>query len=352
MPLRTGLNVPIITALDEAGEIIEEDQRRIIRYVIQRGRGADSIFISGTTGEFNRITNDQRRRLLEIGVEEVRSVNTLLPDGSLGIEAWAGVTAPTKAETLANLDLAAQLKADMAVIAPLAISDLAPGEIVSFFEREVAPLVGSGELLPIGLYDNSEIAAAPHATTNLTVARVEELSRLPFVVCLKASTTREILQNHMKAFASGGGARRFGVYVGNAPLIFEVDEMQREADIATHSMAVAGVVSGTANLFPREWQQAWRAVVAHEPEMCAAYRSVFADFENLASFGDGHCRTSKLIAGIKQGMYSRGIISSPAVARGTPALKAEEAERLTEGIMRVTDELREKVNPQCLSVYA
>ncbi|HVF26667.1 MAG TPA: dihydrodipicolinate synthase family protein, partial [Pyrinomonadaceae bacterium] len=109
MPPRTGLNVPIITALDDAGEIIEEDQRRVIRHVVQRGRGADSIFISGTTGEFNRITNDQRRRLLEIGVEEVRSVNAQMPGGILPVEAWAGVTAPTKAETLANLDLAAQL---------------------------------------------------------------------------------------------------------------------------------------------------------------------------------------------------------------------------------------------------
>ncbi|MDQ3684597.1 MAG: dihydrodipicolinate synthase family protein [Acidobacteriota bacterium] len=350
MPPRTGLNIPIITALGETGEIIEEDQRRVIRYVVQRGHGADSIFISGTTGEFNRITNDQRRRLLEIGVEEVRSVNAQLPDGNLPIEAWAGVTAVTKAETLQNLDLAAQLKADIAVIAPLAIADLAPGEIVNFFEREVAQLVGSGEPLPIGLYDNAEIAA-PGVMANLPVACIEELSHLPFVVCLKASTTREILRGYMKAFASGGRDKGFGVYVGNAPLIFEMDEMQREAAIATDSVAVAGVVSGTANLFPREWQQAWRAVVGHEPELCAAYRSAFADFENLASFGDGRRRPSKLIAGIKQGLYSRGIISSPSVARGTPMLTTEEAERLTDGLARVMDGLRDKVNPQCLSVY-
>ncbi|HVF27143.1 MAG TPA: dihydrodipicolinate synthase family protein [Pyrinomonadaceae bacterium] len=351
MPPRTGLNVPIITALDETGEIIEEDQRRVIRYVVQRGHGADSVFISGTTGEFNRITNDQRRRLLEIGVEEVRSINAQLPDGNLPVEAWAGVTASTKAETIQNLDLAAQLKADMAVIAPLAIGDLAPYEIVRFFERDVAQIVGSDEPLPIGLYDNAEIAAAPDVMANLPVACIEELSRLPFVVCLKASTTREVLQSYMNTFAADDGAERFGVYVGNAPLIFEMDEIQRGADIEPHRVGASGVVSGTANLFPREWQGAWRAVVAHEAELCAAYRSAFADFEDLTFFGDGRRRASKLIAGIKQGMYSRGIISSPSVARGTPMLTPEEAEQLTDGLARVTDELRNKVHPQFLSVY-
>lgn len=351
MPPRTGLNVPIITALDEAGDIIEEDQRRVIRYVIQRGRGADSVFVSGTTGESNRLTNDGRRRLLEIGVEEVREVNAQLPGGSLPVEAWVGVTAPTKAETLANLDLAAQLKADMAVVVPLAIGDLAPGEIVRFFERDVAPLVGPGASLPVGLYDNAAIAAAPDVMANLPVPCVEELSRLPFVVCLKATTTREILQSHINAFASAGVDERFSLYVGNAPLIFETDVVWREVSGAPHELAVAGVVSGMANLFPREWQQAWRAVVGRDAELCAAYRTAFADFENLTHFGDGHRRTRKLIAGMKQEMYRRGIISSPAVARGTPALTPEEAEQLTDGLARVMDELRDKVDPQSLSVH-
>lgn len=346
---RTGLNIPIVTALDKAGNIIESDQRRIIRHTISDGRGADSLFICGTTGEFNRITNKQRQQLLEIGVDETRRVNSLLTKGSAPVETWVGVTAETKAETLENLRLAVLLKADMAVIAPVAVSDLAPDEILEFFERDVARLVGNSESLSIGLYENPDIAAAPDVMALLPLSLIDKLRRLPFVVCLKASTSREVLQGYMKAFASSEKSSDFPLYFGNAPLIFEIDEMQREAGVDSEKATVAGVVSGTANLFPSEWQQAWYSVMHGEKEKSAAYRDAFADFEKLTVFGGGAGRVSKLIAGIKQAMYSQGIISSPFVAHGTAALTAEEAKQLTEGLAHVLSELRTNVNSRYLS---
>ncbi|MEJ7711240.1 MAG: dihydrodipicolinate synthase family protein [Pyrinomonadaceae bacterium] len=126
---RTGLSVPIITVLDDAGDIIEADQRQVIRYAIQDGRGANSLFLSGTTGEFDKLSKRQRQRIIEIGCEETRIINARLPPRCERVEAWAGVTAPTKAETLENLALAVELRADMAVIAPMAIKDLALREI-------------------------------------------------------------------------------------------------------------------------------------------------------------------------------------------------------------------------------
>lgn len=345
----TGLNIPIVTAFDDAGNIIESDQRRIVRHTIDRGRGAESLFICGTTGEFNRISNQQRQQLLEIGVEETRRVNSLLPEAARRVEAWAGITAETKAETLENLRLAAQLKADMAVIAPLAIADLAPGEIIEFFERDVAELVGEGDSLPIGLYENPDIAAAPGAMALLPLTFIDKLRRLPFIACLKASTTREVLQDYMKAFAASGNSEDFPLYFGNAPLIFEMEEMRRAAGVDYRKSAVAGVVSGTANLFPSEWRQAWHSVIYGEKEKSAAYRDAFARFEKLTVFGSGQESVGKLIAGIKQAMYSEGIISSPCVARGTPALTANEAKQLTDGLKDVLSELRAKVNPQYAS---
>jgi dihydrodipicolinate synthase/N-acetylneuraminate lyase len=345
---RTGLNIPIVTAFDDAGNIIESDQRRIIRHTIYQGRGANSLFICGTTGEFNRITNKQRQRLLEIGVEETKSINSLLPENIEPVEAWVGVTAGTKAETLENLELAAQLKADIAVIAPLAISDLAYDEIIEFFKREVAKLV-SGEPLPIALYENPDIAAASQSMSLLPLSCIDELRRLPFVTCLKASTTREVMQDYIRAFYSYEKAEEFPLYFGNAGLIFEMDDLKREAGVSLQKAAVAGVVSGTANLFPREWRQAWHSVIYDEKEKSAAYRDAFEAFEKLTVFSNGQGSVSKLIAGIKQAMYSEGIISSPSVARGTPALTTDEAKQLTEGLAQVLSVLRTKVNPQNFS---
>lgn len=343
--------MPLVTALDEAGNIIEADQRRIIRHTFQNGNGADSIFLAGTTGEFNRITNRQRQQLFEIGVDETRRINAELPQGSLPFEAWVGVTATTKAETLENIRLARELKSEMAVIAPLTIEDLQPDEIVDFFACDIAQIIGSdNSSLPISLYDNPDIAAAPEAMAHLPIELVEKLRKLPFVVCLKASTTRAVLQNYLNAFSGSGENAAFDVYFGNAPLIFEIDEMRREAGMKNRQ--VAGVVSGTANLFPREWQQAWQAVIKQDSELCAAYRSAFEDFEKLTFSENGQYVTSKLIAGIKQGLYFQGIISSPLVAEGTPALTADEAENLNVGLEKILNKLRETVNPQTLSMYA
>jgi dihydrodipicolinate synthase/N-acetylneuraminate lyase len=348
---RPGLNIPIVTALDEAGNLIESDQRRIVDHTIQHGRGAESLFICGTTGEFNRLTNPQRQRLLEVATIETRRVNAELNSGTAPVEAWLGVTAETKAKTLENLQLAKELKADMAVIAPLAIADLAHEEIVEFFESDVAKIVGSGEGLPIGLYENPDIAADPEVMDLLPLSVIDKLRRLPFVTCLKASASREVSREYLKAFTPTGTDTDFPFYFGNAPLIFDAEAIQREAGLTTTSVMAAGVVSGTANLFPAEWRQAWQWVVAEDHERSTALWHSFADFIDSTNFRNGSGVTSKLIAGIKQGLYSQGVISSPHVAKGTPALSADEADKVTRNLDRVLSELQSKVHPQYHSIF-
>lgn len=324
-----GLNVPIITVLDDAGNILEMDQRRLVRYVIQAGQGARSVFLSGTTGEFDRLTNPQRQRIIEIGCEEIRAVNARLPAGRPA-GAWAGVTAPTKSETLENLELAVHIQADMAVIAPLAIEDLALTDVAQFFQRDVAARLGRDPSVAIGLYDNPDIAARSAAARNIPVALVETLSDLPFITGLKSSASREVLQNYLRVFAKKPSPNEFDLYVGNAALIFELSDMLREAGADATMSAVAGVVAGPANLLPCEWQAAWQAVINRDETLLGSYKKAFARFDRMCVFDDGDGRRVKSIAAIKHALCSRGIISSPCVGRGTPALSAGQAERFTE----------------------
>src|SRR5262245_12153220 len=72
---KPGLNVPVITVLDDSGKVIADEQRRIVRHVVQNGYGADVIFGVGTTGEWNRIANAERQRIMEIEIDEVRRIN-------------------------------------------------------------------------------------------------------------------------------------------------------------------------------------------------------------------------------------------------------------------------------------
>ncbi len=338
MSPRTGLNVPIVTALDEAGDFSEADQRKIIRHTIQQGRGADSLFIAGTTGEYNRLSQPQIHRLLEVGVDEIRRVNQTLPKEITPIETWVGITAPTKNETVELLELAINLKAEVGVFAPYAIDDLPSSEVVAFFEKEITPRIADSSLM-IGLYDNPDIASAHNANLNVPNDLVAALGKMPSVVGLKASANRQAFGNYTKDFAKGTGDP-FTLYAGNAGLIFEIDEIQRENGIENADVAIAGVVSGTANVFPREWRAAWQAVVAHDREKIEFFKRFFEDFVALTGFPGANGYSSKLIGGIKQAMFHLGIIGSAAVAAGTPPLTADEAARLNSGL----DELLAETN--------
>src|SRR5262245_51737614 len=203
--LRHGLNVPTITVLDDTGRVIAEEQRRVFRHVVQNGYGADVIFGVGTTGEWNRIANIERQRIMEIEVDEVRCINaelaTFIPQSASrsggvnpqSVEAWVGVNGATRAEILSNLDAAINLGADAAVIAPLAIEDLYECDIVRFFQRDVYDLLEATRSdLPIFLYDNADITAPgqpPHIRTRI----VKHLSRLPWLRGIKVSASRRVI---------------------------------------------------------------------------------------------------------------------------------------------------------------
>ena len=40
---RHGLSVPVVTVLDEAGRLLEDEQRAVVRHVVQDGYGADIV---------------------------------------------------------------------------------------------------------------------------------------------------------------------------------------------------------------------------------------------------------------------------------------------------------------------
>jgi dihydrodipicolinate synthase/N-acetylneuraminate lyase len=297
------------------------------------------LFGVGTTGEWNRIANIERQRIMEIEVDEVRQINAeladLAPQASAlkPVEAWVGVNGLARAEILSNLDAAIHLGADAAVIAPLAIEDLDERDIVRFFQRDLYDLLeASRSDLPIFLYDNADINAPgqpPHIRTRI----VKHLSRLPWLRGIKVSAPRRVIGNYTKAALHYKQPGEFGVYVGNAMLIFEMYRpghgllgRLREGwrDHLLHDTPPIGVVSGPANCQPREWQKAWRACWAGDEEMTDLYRELFERFERICGFEEEGRPVKKTIACLKYALEIDGVINSSAVGRGTNALSAEQ----------------------------
>lgn len=350
---RRGLNTPIITVIDEDGHVMAEDQRSVIRHLAQGGRGANVIFANGTTGEWNRLSNPQRQRLMEIAVDEVKNVNrqlTVGPESPHVVEVWLGVNGAARAETLANLDAAIRLGADAAVIAPLAIDDLAEADILRFFQREMNDLIEAAPApLPVFLYDNAEINAQgrhkPHA--HIRTRLVKELSRLPWVCGLKVSASRQVLDNYTRAELHFKQPGEFGIYIGNANLIFDWFLPRHNWSAPRH--LPIGVVAGPANVFPREWRKYWNVCWCGDEELIREYQRLADDFERLTVFdhaGQPNQYTGRMIACLKAALEMEGVIGSSLVAPGTPPLDKMERERFRQGYTELKNTIRRQTDPR------
>ena len=64
----TGILTPNITPVDASGRIDEQRLRGYVDWLIDRG--VDGIYPNGSTGEFVRFTADERRRIVEVVVEQ------------------------------------------------------------------------------------------------------------------------------------------------------------------------------------------------------------------------------------------------------------------------------------------
>ncbi len=324
---RRGLSVPMLTILDAQGRLDEAGQRRLLRHVISEGFGADLLFVGGTTGEALALPRPLREELLETMVDEARLANRdLASAGGRPREVWAGVTARGRADTLALLAHAVRAGADAAVIAPLSIADA--GDVLGFFQREVREVLEGGDrMIPLFLYDNADLAADPRAA-HLKTALVKRLSRLEFIRGVKVSAPMQVLGHYAKAAGHFNARGSFGIYVGNARLIFEIFDTEKgpfrrilDRVLLNYSLPV-GVVAGQANAFPREWQNAWRVAVAGDDAEVARYAKAFARLSEACRPGGGPARG---IACLKRALSRAGVIASDALAPGTPALSGTEA---------------------------
>ena len=324
---RRGLSVPVVSVLDRSGELREDDQRRLVRFVIQGGNGADVIFAAGTTGEWDRLPAALQRRVVRVCTEEAAKANAGLGEHER-VEVWAGVTAFAPDETLENLAAAIASGADAAVLAPLSIRGLA--DPVSFVAREVADLLDAApRRIPVYLYDNADIAADPKLP-HIRTRQVKALSRLDFVRGIKVSAPRKVLGNYTRAAAGFRERGEFGIYVGNALLIFDIFR-PRAGWLGTLSEhwqrrrmrggLPVGVVAGPANPLPREWARAWQVCRTGDGERMARVQRVLEAYRD-ATHGPG-ARCS--VACLKRALLRLGVIGDDAVAKGTKALTPEQA---------------------------
>src|ERR1700734_1797472 len=231
---RPGLSIPIVTILDARGRILEDQQRAVIRFALQDGAGADVIFASGTTGEWDRIDNSRRQAVPRIAIDECRRAR---PSPAKKIEAWAGITAHTRADTLDNLSHALQAGADAVVVAPLSIKDVE--HPADFVERDIGAVFDrAGRTIPLFLYDNADIAA-PGKSPHLHTRDVKAMARLPYVRGIKVTASKTVIGNYTRAASHFKAGHEFAIYAGT-PILSSIFSRRPKAS------AIACDITGIA----------------------------------------------------------------------------------------------------------
>jgi len=176
---------------------------------------------------------------------------------------------------------------------------------------------------------------------------------------IKVSAPRRILGNYTKGASHFRDKGEFGIYVGDAMLMFQVFRLEGGLTgvikeywnrYLLHNELPVGVVSGPANVFPREWQRAWRACYAGDEKLMGAYKTSFEQFELAGSFEQQAAgAANKMIACLKEALRIEGVINSSRVASGTPALPRGEVEMFAERYGRLKELLAGSTDPTWIS---
>jgi 4-hydroxy-tetrahydrodipicolinate synthase len=217
-----GVNPALVTPFAKDQSVDEEAFRDLIRHVID---DVDGLVPCGTTGEFNYLTPEENRKLVQIAVEEAQGKPVIAGTGAAGTK---------QAIELARSAQEAGATACL-VVTPFFLHPSDKGIFQHF--REIAGAVPD---LPIILYNIPQVVDA-----YLPRRVVEDLADIPSIVGLKDSSGN--LTYTMEVLEYAGD--RINVLIGH-------DEVVLNALAG----GASGMILASAQVYPEIWQQVLDAV--------------------------------------------------------------------------------------------
>jgi len=211
----SGIIVPLATPLHSDESVDEAGLRRLVQHVV-RG-GVHGVFVMGSTGEFAALADDERRRAVEVVVDEVKGKVPVL----------AGVGDSSTRRALLRVEQAQELGVDALVaILPYYHRVNNMEEAKEHFEA-----MAKAASLPIVIYNIPQ-----RVGVSLTVEAIDDLREVPQVVGVKDSS--EDFSRFQALVRMGSAAFR----------VFQGSELQAAAGLL---LGAHGAVPGMANLAPR-----------------------------------------------------------------------------------------------------
>ena len=161
-----GVFTPNVVPLDAQGEINEPELRRYVDWLIENG--VHGLYPNGSTGEFTRFTAEERRRIVEIMVDQTRGRVPIL----------AGAAEANTRETIQACEYYHQLGVRAVAIVSPFYYKLGPDGVYAYFKE-----IADNSPVDVTLY-NIPMFASP-----IDVQTVQRLAEdCPRVVAIKDST--------------------------------------------------------------------------------------------------------------------------------------------------------------------
>lgn len=160
-----GVFCPHMVPLDERGRINEPELRRLVEWLIQRG--VDGLYPNGSTGEFTRFNEAERREIVRIACEQAAGRVTIL----------AGASECDLATTLDACEYYHSIGAHAVAIVPPIYYPLRQPNVYEYFAQ-----LARHSPIDVAIYK------IPQFTTDVAVSTVERLAELPRIVGMKDSS--------------------------------------------------------------------------------------------------------------------------------------------------------------------
>lgn len=204
-----GLMVPLVTPRND-GRLDSQGLRSLLEFHLERC--ADSLFIIGTTGEFQYLSLEEKKKVIQVTSETIDRQCSVL----------VGVSSQNTDDTVSIIKEAEEQKLQMIVLAPM-YGPEKPDYIID-------GVLGNSSL-PVLLYNNPQI----HDGKSLPVQIVEKYSEHPQVIGIKDSS------GDWDYFSQLLGMQRQGFSVLQGRESHILQSIQAGAD---------GIVAGAANVNP------------------------------------------------------------------------------------------------------
>lgn len=229
-----GVICAILTPFRSDDELDEERLRSHIEFLI--GAGVHGLLFTGGCGEFLSLDDDERKRVMRIGVDQVRG----------RVPSIVGLLSPDTRHVCALARCASQVGADAVMVLPPYYINPSRAAVVDHYYR-VADHAG----LPIVVYNNPA-----RTNVNLDAAMLCKLAEIDTVVACK-DCDRNLTCLSEKIEMIG---HRIGILSGEDDLAFP-----------TLILGAKGGIWATVNLVPHMFAAMYQAVIAGQPQIAQRF---------------------------------------------------------------------------------